>query len=81
MKAAFIAFPMAALQQTVLEIHKKAKDKFKMETFPVAHEELENPLKKLMEMQLLLVAIQTRIVLSQEELEKLALEELMKRPT
>ena len=81
MKAAFIAFPMAALQQTVLEIHKKAKDKFKMETFPVAHEESENPLKKLMEMQLLLVAIQTRIVLSQEELEKLALEELMKRPT
>ena len=80
MKAAFIAFPMAALQQTVSEIHKKAKDKFKMDNFPVAHEESENTLKKLMEMQLLLVAIQTRIVLSQEEIEKLALEELMKRP-
>jgi hypothetical protein len=33
-----------------------------------------------MEIQLLMVAIQTRIVLSQEELEKLALEELMIRP-
>jgi len=80
MKTAFIAFPMAALQQTISEIHKKAKDKFKMENFPVAHEESENPLKKCMKIQLLMVAIQTRIVLSQEELEKLALEELMIRP-
>jgi hypothetical protein len=80
LKQAFINFPNGALQMAIAELFKKCKEKFMVENFPVPHEESENPLKKMMQMQQLMVAIQTRIVLSVEVVEKLWRKTCRERP-
>ncbi len=58
-KHAFLDFPKAALQMAMSELFKKCKEKFTVENFSAPHEEADEPFKKMMQMQYVIVAIQT----------------------
>jgi hypothetical protein len=79
-KQAFLDFPKAALQMAISELFKKCKEKFTVENFPAPHEEADNPFKKMMQMQYVIVAIQTRIVLSVDVVENLWKRTCKERP-
>ncbi len=70
-KQAFNDMPREVLNKLSADVHNIFWEHFLLENFPVPNREKQNPYAKLMQIQNLVIAIQSRNVISKDDIEKL----------